>query len=56
MDVTTILSSLEKAGYAGWYVLEQDNVVNEEPAAEAGPLADARASVDFLTTTLASVA
>lgn len=56
VDVTTILASLEKAGYNGWYVLEQDNVVNEEPAAEAGPIADARASVEFLTTTLAAVA
>lgn len=56
VDVTTILASLEKAGYNGWYVLEQDNVVNEEPVAEAGPIADARASVEFLTTTLASVA
>lgn len=55
VDVTTILSSLEKAGYTGWYVLEQDNVVATEPDDNKGPIADARASVDFLTRTLASV-
>lgn len=55
VDVTTILSSLEKAGYTGWYVLEQDNVITTEPANNEGPIADARASVHFLTRTLASV-
>ena len=39
---------LESAGYDGWYVLEQDAAFDIEPAPGAGPLVDARASVDFL--------
>ena len=54
VDVATILGSLKKAGYNGWYVLEQDNVITAEPAANEGPIADARASVEFLTRTLAA--
>lgn len=52
VDVATILNSLKKAGYNGWYVLEQDNVITAEPEANAGPIADAQASVEFLTKTL----
>jgi inosose dehydratase len=55
VDMKAILSSLKTAGYTGWYVLEQDNVVAEEPAAFAGPIADALASVDFLTSALAEL-
>jgi inosose dehydratase len=50
-----ILGSLKAAGYTGWYVLEQDNVVTEDPAPSEGPLADAQASVDFLRATLAEL-
>lgn len=53
VDVKAILTALANAGYQGWYVLEQDNVVTEEPSTGAGPVSDAQASVDFLTKTLA---
>lgn len=55
VDVKAILSALTGAGYDGWFVLEQDNVVSQEPAPSAGPVADAQASVDFLKKTLSEL-
>lgn len=55
VNVTAILSALEATGYNGWYVLEQDNVVSEEPAPASGPVSDAKASVDFLNQALATI-
>ena len=52
VDVAAIVRSLEASGYSGWYVLEQDNVVSEEPAEGAGPYRDAKASVTYLRTLL----
>ncbi len=48
VDIAGIVSSLEKAGYRGWYVLEQDAVLTGEPAPGAGPVADVHASLTFL--------
>jgi inosose dehydratase len=48
VDIAGIVSALERAGYAGWYVLEQDVVLSTEPPAGGGPVADVRAGVDFL--------
>lgn len=56
IDVRSILASLEDAGYEGWFVLEQDNVLTREPAVGAGPIVDARISVDYLRSTLADLA
>jgi inosose dehydratase len=47
VDVARIVRVLEDAGYAGWYVLEQDTML-DEPDSDDGPLADVRASLDFL--------
>lgn len=47
VDVAGVVSTLEAAGYSGWYVLEQDTVLTGEPAGE-GPVADVRASLDYL--------
>lgn len=55
VDMKAILGALKASGYTGWYVLEQDNVVTEEPAAFSGPVADAQASVDFLKAALAEL-
>jgi inosose dehydratase len=52
VDVAAIVHSLEDAGFDGWYVLEQDNVVSAEPAEGAGPFADAKASVTYLRSLL----
>ncbi|MER7542336.1 TIM barrel protein [Spirillospora sp. NPDC127506] len=48
IDIAGIIASLEGAGYDGWYVLEQDTIVDAEPAPGGGPLTDVRACVDFL--------
>lgn len=47
IDLREIVRYLEASGYSGWYVPEQDRVLAAEPG-EDGPLADIRASVDFL--------
>ena len=39
---------LESSGYAGWYVLEQDVVLEAEPPAGAGPVEDVARSLEFL--------
>ncbi|MFI0447527.1 TIM barrel protein [Actinomadura sp. 6N118] len=48
IDITGIIDALEGAGYDGWYVLEQDTVLTAEPAPDAGPSEDVRASLAFL--------
>jgi len=55
VDIRTIVRSLIKSGYDGWFVLEQDNVVHAEPSANVGPIADARASVEFLNSVIAEL-
>lgn len=47
VDIAGIVCTLEAAGYAGWYVLEQDTVLTGDPAGE-GPVQDVRASVAYL--------
>jgi inosose dehydratase len=48
VDVAGIVAALEGAGYAGWYVLEQDVMLPGEPEGE-GPVADVRQCLEFLT-------
>jgi inosose dehydratase len=48
VDLRGLIEILEANGYEGWYVLEQDRVVDEEPAPGAGPILDARTSVEAL--------
>jgi inosose dehydratase len=48
VDFGAILGALEGAGYAGWYVMEQDTILHGEPAPGSGPVADVRASLDHL--------
>jgi inosose dehydratase len=47
VDIAQIVAALEQAGYRGWYVLEQDTVL-DAAASDSGPLADVRTSLDFL--------
>jgi inosose dehydratase len=47
IDLSTIVVALEKAGYDGWYVLEQDTILQSRPNDE-GPVVDVRASIDHL--------
>ncbi|MEU5879288.1 TIM barrel protein [Spirillospora sp. NPDC047279] len=51
VDISGIVSSLESAGYEGWYVMEQDTVLTAEPPDGAGPRDDIRASLDHLLET-----
>jgi inosose dehydratase len=51
VDVPAIVGSLRARGYDGWYVLEQDTILTEEPRGE-GPVADVWASADYLRSVL----
>ncbi|HEY2205427.1 MAG TPA: sugar phosphate isomerase/epimerase [Pseudonocardia sp.] len=47
VDTEAIVGHLRDRGYDGWYVLEQDTVLTEEPSG-VGPVADVHTSVEFL--------
>ena len=55
VDIRAIVRSLIKSGYTGWFVLEQDNVITAEPEVNQGPMADAKASVEFLRRVIAEL-
>jgi inosose dehydratase len=48
VDVAGVVGLLRAAGYAGWYVLEQDIVLEEEPPEGEGPARMAARSVSYL--------
>ena len=50
VDIGAVVDRLEASGYRGWYVLEQDAVVENEPPEGEGPLNDIRKSLRFLET------
>jgi inosose dehydratase len=56
VDVRAITTTLLSQGYTGWFVLEQDNVMNQEPEADGGPMVDAKDSVEFLRAVAAEAA
>ena len=47
VDVAGVVAALGQAGYAGWYVLEQDTILTGAPAGE-GPVAEVRQSLEYL--------
>jgi inosose dehydratase len=49
VDVPAIVGHLWAHGYRGWYTLEQDTILTEEPKGE-GPVAAVRASAEYLLT------
>jgi inosose dehydratase len=49
--VPAIVGSLAARGYDGWYVLEQDTILTEEPCGE-GPVADVWTSAEHLRSVL----
>ena len=51
VDVESIVSTLQGNGYAGWYTLEQDTILTEEPRGE-GPVTDVRTSADYVRSLL----
>lgn len=52
VDVESILTTLRQNDYQGWYVLEQDTILTEEPTGE-GPVVDVRTSADYVRGLLA---
>ena len=55
VDVAAILTTLQGNGYTGWYTLEQDTILTEEPRGE-GPVQDVRLSADYVRSLLAAAA
>jgi inosose dehydratase len=53
VDIAAIVSTLRSNGYEGWYTLEQDTILTEEPRGE-GPVHDVRISADFVRGLLAT--
>lgn len=49
VDIAAMVGALDAAGYKGWYVLEQDVKLTAGGANDEGPIANVRASLDFLT-------
>jgi inosose dehydratase len=47
VDIAGIVSVLRNNGFDGWFVLEQDTILDGEPTGE-GPVADVHASVAYL--------
>jgi len=47
VDFAAIVSYLRDRHYDGWFVLEQDTILTDEPGGE-GPVADVRQSADYL--------
>ncbi len=48
IDFAQIVKLLDEAGFDGYYVLEQDNMLDEEPPADGGPIVNARKSLEAL--------
>jgi inosose dehydratase len=47
VDIAGIVTALRGNGFDGWFVMEQDTILDGEPTGE-GPVRDVRASVTFL--------
>jgi inosose dehydratase len=47
VDLAAIVRALDKVGFDGWYVLEQDTILDGEPTDE-GPVKDVRVSIAYL--------
>lgn len=52
VDTQRVIEVLQKAGYQGWYVLEQDIMLDDEPEEGGGPVADVRKSLAFVQSKL----
>ncbi len=50
LPLADIVTTLERSGYGGWYVIEQDCALGAaEPPPGEGPLRDVAASIDYVT-------
>jgi inosose dehydratase len=48
VDTGRVIEVLQSSGYQGWYVLEQDIMLDDEPEEGGGPIADVRKSLAFM--------
>jgi inosose dehydratase len=55
VDIASIVTVLRRHGFDGWFVMEQDTILDAEPTDE-GPLRDVQASVQFMQDVCRSVA
>ncbi|MDX1882064.1 sugar phosphate isomerase/epimerase [Mycolicibacterium sp. 120270] len=55
VDIAGIVSALRSNGFDGWFVMEQDTILEGEPTDE-GPVRDVRASVTYMRNLCRSVA
>ncbi|MBT0771684.1 TIM barrel protein [Kineosporia sp. J2-2] len=53
VDLTAMVAALERAGYRGWYVLEQDLMLKDGPPQGEGPAAEVRRCLSWLRGALA---
>ena len=54
VDIAGVVSHLEAHDYDGWYVLEQDTVLAQEPKGE-GPVAEVRVSAEYIRSVLTAL-
>jgi inosose dehydratase len=50
VDIAGIIEALTATGYDGWYVMEQDTVIETEPPPRTGPYDAVRAGIAYLET------
>ena len=55
VGIDKIVRNLLTAGYQGWFVLEQDLVITDEPEAGGGPVEFAKQSVEYLRAVIESI-
>jgi inosose dehydratase len=48
VETGRVIDLLQRSGYQGWYVLEQDIMLDGEPEEGRGPIENVRKSLDFL--------
>nr|WP_108870696.1 sugar phosphate isomerase/epimerase [Tessaracoccus timonensis] len=48
IDFAQIVKLLDEAGFDGYYVLEQDKMLDDEPPADGGPIVEAKKSLEAL--------
>ena len=54
VDIAGIVTALRSNGYDGWFVMEQDTILDGEPLDE-GPLRDVQDSVTFIRNVCLSI-
>ena len=55
VGIEKIVRNLLTSGYQGWFVLEQDLVINAEPDADGGPVEFVKQSLEFLRGVIALI-